>query len=929
MMRFLRFSILLLSVCIIQSSFGQKSNSENGNRLLLKKWDLKSTVLEKTDGKNISTDNYNKNSWYPVEVPTTVLNGLVKNKVYPDPRIDNNNYLIPDICDSFNVQFQLDKYSYLPNHENPWKSPYWFVTKFQVPKNQKGRQVWLNFDGINYRGEVWLNGSRISDTGKMVGMFRQFKYNVTNVVKYDKVNNLAVKIYPVDHPGYSKPQLEVFGGTRGPNEELFKDMTLKNSGGWDCALPVRDRNMGLYRDVYLSFTDMVDVINPYIQTELLLPDTTKAYLTISATLVNLGNTKQTGKLKGTINLLNDIDMEGYVKHMPGQMKPVTFEKTVEIPANDSVTITLSSSDVKNLTIKNPYLWWPNGYGNQYLHNLKLTFSINGKVSSEKNTMFGIRKVTSDLKELKGDYGKIFYVNGKRIFCKGGWIAPDMLLDNSRKNFYDQARLMAEAYMTVVSSEDIPDPSDDLIESLDKYGIMWWVVFYQCYVIVPGTKDAHNPLDHNLAKQTVKEMIIRYRNHPSITVWCGANESLPDSDMYFDMKAQIKKYDPTRVFMPSTALWWEWEKESPYVKDDMPVGTTDNGEPDYYWYPLQAYFDFVDSVKNNMFHNETGINVVPPYSSLKKFIYNLGNGSKADPLFPLDTVWAEHGAWDYPGYSFKSYDAAIRKYGFKSTNVKDYARIAQFVHGDSYRAIFESAMSRLWEITSGSMVWKVNSSYPEVSWQQYDWYLNPTSAYYFGKKACEPVHIQMNAHNYKVVVINNLSTPLKDIKAKAVVYDFNLNEKWKFEETINVDADSYKNISQVPKLKDISQVYFVKLELSDKKGKVISNNFYWQSKDSLDFSTLVNLERQPAAVKYTVEKKGDEYIVHVKLKNSSNKLSLMNRVEVVNSKNNEEVLPTYWSDNFITLLPGEEREVVARFNKRDLNNAEFKVIIDND
>jgi beta-galactosidase/beta-glucuronidase len=254
-------------------------------------------------------------------------------------------------------------------------------------------------------------------------------------------------------------------------------------------------------------------------------------------------------------------MGDYVKHRPGTMKSITFEKEIAISANGQSTVTLSYKDFPQLTMKNPHLWWPNGYGEQNLHNLALSFTVGGKVSAAKNVTFGIREVASKLHELNGEYGRVFYVNGQRIFCKGGWMQPDMLLDNSSKNIYDQARLMTEANLNVVSSEDMPAPSAEFMEVLDKYGLMWWEVFYQCFVTVPGTNTSDNPSDHRLAKESTLDLILRYRNDPCVVAWCAANETLPDSDLYFALKNQIGKFDTTRVFLAhgihclSTLTWW--------------------------------------------------------------------------------------------------------------------------------------------------------------------------------------------------------------------------------------------------------------------------------------------------------------------------------------------------------------------------------------
>jgi exo-1,4-beta-D-glucosaminidase len=926
---FTKITISIFIIGGVQSLLGQDNNDVNNKNLLLSKWQLKSTVLEKSSGEEISTGHYSIDHWLKVEVPTTVLNGLVKIGIYPDPRLDLNNYLIPDISDKFNLKHDLAKYSYLPDHVNPWENPYWYRTEFKVPDNESGKQVWLNFDGINYRAEVWLNGKMIADSGDMVGMFQRFKYNVTNAVKKEDTNYLAVKIFPVDHPGIPGVQMKVFGDNRGSAEDLFKDVTLKISGGWDCALPARDRNMGIYQDVYLSFTNEVDIINPYIVTNLPLPDTTIANLCISATLYNTSSMKQSGILKGKIDLLTNMNMGDFIKKFPGKMESITFEKQVEVPSNDTLTVFLSYKDFPQLTIKNPYLWWPNGYGEQNLHNLELSFELDGKVSVKKNTIFGIREVTSKLKELNGEYGRVFYINGQRIFCKGGWIQPDMLLDNSKKNIYDQVRLIANANVNIVSSEDMPAPSNDFMEALDKYGLMWWEDFYQCWTSTPGTNTAYLPLDHFLAIKNERDIILRYRNNASLVAWCAENENIPGPDLYLALKSDLKSLDNTRPFLASTAIWWDWKKLTPYINDDFPVGTTDNGPPDYTWYPLPYYFNIIDSVTNQMFHNELGMDAVSTLSSLKKFIFNLGNDT-ANPFFPLDSVWAEHGVWDGDGYAFKAYDNAIREfYGFKTKSVADYARIAQLVNADNYRAMFEAANSRMWDITSGVMIWKLNASYPDFAWEMYDWFLNPNSGYYFVKNACEPLHVQMNANDYEVSVINTYHKTLNNVTVRVRIYDFNLRVKWAREMGINLDADRYQEVFSIPQLSEITPIYFVKLELLDNTGKILSSNIYWESsKTPVDFSELSGLENVKPDVTYKSEETNGEYWVEVKVKNDTKKLSFLNRLAIIKKDNNEEVLPTFWNDNFITLFPGEEKSIEAKFAKKDLNGSGFSVIVDN-
>jgi len=174
------FFVLFITVSI---AFAAGSKEQNTKLSLNKGWFIKSTTQVKDEGAIVSSEKFKQEKWYSTDVPSTVLSALVKNKVYPDPRVGMNMYLIPDVSDEFNAKHDFAKYSYLENKINPWKDPYWFRKEFSLPADYKGKEIWLNFDGINYRADVWLNGNKIASQNEMVGMFRRFKYNITAAAK--------------------------------------------------------------------------------------------------------------------------------------------------------------------------------------------------------------------------------------------------------------------------------------------------------------------------------------------------------------------------------------------------------------------------------------------------------------------------------------------------------------------------------------------------------------------------------------------------------------------------------------------------------------------------------------------------------------------------------------------------------------------------
>jgi len=927
--------ILFVLYFIVTQSYIHAQNAvvkTANKKQMLKEWMLQSSTQVTDADSMVSTSDFNSEKWVKAQVPTTVLRALVKAGIYPDPHFDLNDLKIPDASDDLSKRLDLNRYSHLKGVPNPFKDPYWFRTTFRIPKEEKGRQVWLNFDGINYRADVWLNGKQIAGAQEMAGMFQRFKYNVTEYANQEGENILAVKIHQVDHVGTPNPgfQFKPFGHHRGSSEDIWKDVTLKFMGGWDCAPVVRDRNTGLYQDVYLTYSNNVVIVDPYIVTDLPLPDTTRANITVSTELKNVEKSSVKGVLKGTIDLIKEVDFYTYKKEMPGHFETVTFKKEVDIPAGETITVSFSPEEFSQLTIKNPYLWWPNGYGKQYLHNLNLSFEIDGAVSDNRNTTFGIREITNTFKEIDGEFGRIFWVNGERIFCRGGFLQPDMMLDMNEKRIYDETRFLAEANINMIANEDMPSPPDHIMDIYDKYGMLNWEVFYQCWTSYPGTKSMAYPLDTKLSLKNDYDIIKRYRNHPGLVMWVGQIETMFREELYLPLRQYIKELDPTRPFLPTSSCGWDVDKLTPYIKPDLPLGMTDEGAPDYTWYPHSYYYKKVLEVKQQMFRNEMGVPAISTLSSMKKYIFDLGQGKK-DSIYPLDKKWAYHDAWDGSGYAYGAYDRAIREeYGQPST-VEEYIRHAQYVNAGSYRAMFEAANHRMWDITSGVMLWKLNATWPQVLWQIYDWFLNPNAAYFYTKKALEQVHIQLDENAFTVSVINTNHQAHQNLTANVRVLNSDMKVKWEKEEKFDMEEDRYKELFKLPVLKGVTPVYFVKLILKDVKGNIVSDNFYWFSsaKDQVDLSEIARMPKVKLKIVQKFSWKGDEGVMEVKVKNPSDKLAFFNRLMITKGEKGDEVLPTFWSDNYFSLLPGEEKVVTAHFYRPDLDGKKPVIMIDKD
>jgi len=459
------FFISSLVCCTVIAQQGVK-------QVQLINFNLQSSAVIQEGGALLSTNKYQANNyWFPVKVPSTVLTGLVANKVYPDPYTGMNNMLIPDASDSFNHEYHLEQYSHLPNDPNPWKKPYWYRTSFTVPAADKGKFFQLIFKGINYRAAVWLNGKQVADSSQMAGMFAEYSLNVTNLIQAGAENILAVKIYPLDVPGLpARPQLKAmddFFLNGGPDGDIGKNVTMLSSVGWDWIPEVHDRNMGIWQPVYLRTSGHVTIGQPQLITDLpKLPDTSVAKLSVKLQLTNNVASAANGKLKITIS--------------PSTFTGTSFsvEQNISVLANNTKAIDLNADNIKQFIINKPHLWWPNNYGNPDLYRIRIQYISGNEISDDTSFLFGIRTVGSKAIDVNGWVRRDFFVNGRRVHLVGGAWVPDMMLNrDSLRNDYE-LHLCRNANVNLVRiwGGGIAPP-DMFFELADRYGQMVWHDFW--------------------------------------------------------------------------------------------------------------------------------------------------------------------------------------------------------------------------------------------------------------------------------------------------------------------------------------------------------------------------------------------------------------------------------------------------------------------
>jgi hypothetical protein len=891
--------------------------SQNGvvKQEKLTKFELQSSALINSSGAEISTSGFkSKVYWFPVNVPSTVLTGLVANKIYPDPYSGLNNMMIPDASDEFNKKYNLERYSFLPNDPNPWKKPYWYRSAFTVPENDNGRCFQLIFKGINYRAAVWLNGKQITDSTQMAGMFAEYSLDVSREIKPGAENVLAVKIYPLDFPGLpATEQLKALGDffeNGGPTGDIGKNVTMLCSVGWDWIPPVRDRNMGIWLPVYLRTSGGVTISDPKVVTTLpKLPDTTLASISMNLKLNSHFKTSETGKLTVSISPEN---FEGNL---------IRFSKNVSVTKDSPVVIDLNGDNTKELNISNPMLWWPNGYGKPNLYRIRFQYANSSGISDDTSFVFGIRTVNTKATDEKGSLRRDFYVNEKRVHLTGGAWVPDMMLNRDSLRYDYELHLCRNSNINLVRIwGGGVTPCDEFFEAADKYGLLVWSDFWITGDTQGEFKGSSDwPLEANVFVRNVKSTILRIRNHPSLLVWTGGNEGHARKELYDVMRESIIALDGTRPFIPSSSgfakLPTGWNGAWP---DNLASGVYSGGP--YSWQDPKVYFSKAIAGQDWVFKDETGIPSQPPYNIMSKIIPDLVWDKKLP--FPLNDTWGYHDAATGGGRYDLYYKEMVKRYG-EPGSMEDFCNKMQLMNAIGYQGIFEAAGSKLNDI-GGVMLWKVNAAFPSMVWQVYDWFLMPNAGYYTMQNACEPIHIQLNPIDLKVSAINR--TYRKSPGLISTVDIYGMDSKSIFHEEKNVDlseTDVKETSSLETVLSNANGVNFVVLNLKNSSGKIISHNTYWLSKG--DYKSLNEMPVTTVDAKI-LSKVGSntETSCTIQIRNKTERLAFFIRPQLMNG--DDEVLPSYWTANYITLAPSETAVIRVSCPNVRLNSKETSIRI---
>ena len=855
------------------------------------KWQMMKVGDVAAPGEVVSQASFKADNWLPAVVPGTVLNSLVYNKVYPNPYFGLNNKLesgiIPDIYNT-----GRDFYTY------------WFRTGFDIPASFIGKQIWMHFEGINYRAEIWVNGNLLCT---MAGMFRDEHVNVTEFVTAGDKNILAVKVYPVDMPGTI--QKGKVGWTaqdayhNGGDGNIGLNTTMLMSVGWDFTLQdgVRDRNTGIWKSISLYTTGMTVLRNPFVKSKL-TDNYTRAAETVSVEVTNT--------MRGGFNCLVSGEIVG---------TGIKFSKRIFIDRQETAEVVFTPEEFPQLNIQNPRLWWPINKGAQHLYEVKFTVTDNisekdqyyklnrtpGMPSDSLKIRFGICEVKSDMNT--PDQSRQFCVNGKPIFIRGvNWI-PEAMLKTNDARMYAELRYTQQAGINMIRlwGGGIVE-SDYFYQLCDEMGFLVWQEFFM-------TGDTKHPQDKNLYLANVESSVKRIRHHASLAYYVSSNESteMPGAE---DL---INRLDGTRGY--------QMQSECCGVHDGSPYIPLN---------PMRHYENTASDRGSRIdgFNPEYGAPTLPLAESMRERM-------DEKDLWPINKeVWEYFNGQDFYKMTTETKDL-IDHYGV-SSNIDEYAAKAQYFGAMSSKAIWETwnynKLNYGDRYCSGLLFWTLQNPVPQLLSFMWDHSLEPTSQLYHTQNALEPLHPQFDYLKNTVSVVNDYYRPFAGYRVTAEVYDLRSRKVWEKSATVNIPEDGTVNdVFKIDFPANITKVHFIKLRLYDAQGKQVGSNFYWRSTDKYEgkttltgpatsgFESLAELPEVQLHTKYVTREANGLYFIDIEVKNSSKTIAFFTQLQLLDSVG-KSVRPSFYTDNFFSLLPGESRKVTIETTKDKLTKNKLVV-----
>jgi exo-1,4-beta-D-glucosaminidase len=642
--------------------------------------------------------------------------------------------------------------------------------------------------------------------------------------------------------------------------------------------------MGLTGEVALYTSGAVSVRSPMVTTHL-ANASNDAELTVYGEVHNASSQRVQGS--ATIALLG-----------------IHAEQPVALDAGETRTVVFTPEQFPQLRVQHAPLWWPYQMGDPHLETLRMSFRAGGKLSDEAIAKVGIREITSELTD-KG--ARLFKVNGKPVLIRGGGWSGDMLLREQPQRLEQQFEMVRDLHLNAIRLEGKLE-TDAFYRLADEQGIL--VLAGWCCCDVWEKWDQWTPENYTVAAASLRAQMLRIRSHPSLLVWLNGSDNPPPEkveQMYLDIERETHWPNPTlssASARPTTLSGKTGVKMTgPYDYVAPSYWLTDPGTHGGAW----------------GFNTETSPGpAIPIESSLQRFL-------PAKALWPPDEDWQYHnGSGGFANTAL--FDGAMKQSYGQPSSLTEYEQAAQAMAYDGERAMFE-AYGRNKYASTGVVQWMLNNAWPSMIWHLYDYYLDSGGGYYGARKACEPLHVQYSYDDHSIVVVNGTYAAVPGLHVKATVYDLKLRPVYEHEAAVAAQPDSSDRAFSIPSetMSGDDGLHFVRLIMTDATGRNVSENFYWipaqlaefdwQKGDyrytpalhEPDLTALKGLPSSHVAVE-SVRRESDGRVM-LRLRNDSQALAFQVALRALDD-HAAAVAPAFWSDNYVSLLPGESRTFTA-------------------
>lgn len=832
-----------------------------GSATAITHWQIQSSAKAQAGGAEVSSASFPTRDWYPVSGRATVMAGLLENGKYENVFYGDNLRAVEE-PDASGTMFVI---------------PWWYRTELTVVEGARGIRTLLRINGMIPSADVWLNGQLVADRAAVAGAYPVHEVDVTRWV-HAGTNTLALRVYSGD-----------------PRTSL--------SVGWvDWNPTPPDNNMGPWRGVDIVRTGPVQIRFPHVTSALSLPDLRRAALTVKAEVRNL-------------------DTSAHDATITGAVAGVSLRRAIHLSPGETQTILFSPKSDPALDLNHPQVWWPVGMGAHPLYRLEMSAAVEGAISDQASATFGIRSVTSHL--TRDGYIQ-FVINGRPVLIRGAGWAPDMFLRDDPRRMEAEFSYIRNLGLNTIRSEGKLEDAR-FYDLADRDGIMILAGWECCDKWEAWAKTGGEPWDASDEKVAAASMASEarlLRNHPSVVGFLIGSDNAPPAALAKTYVDTLHAEDWPMPIIAAAVPQATAETGPSGMKMDGPYAWV----PPAYWYAdkLGGAFGFDSEVSAGA--------VIPPLEDLTRML----SPQELEALWKYPQVRQYHASAAWSVFArITPFDTALaERYGVPRS-LEDYVAKSQLENYDNVRAQFEAFNAHMdaAKPSTGVIYWMLNNAWPSLHWHLYDYFLNPGGAYFGARMANEPIHIQYSYDTRAIMLVNHTLTGEHGLHAKIRVRNLDGSVLHELRlQNIDLAGNSARQLAVLPALPGLSRTYFIELELASAKGKSISRNVYWLSTeaDELDwahsnwyltpvtrYADLTPLQSLPTAtteVRAAMRSEGAENIATVTLAipPSSRAVALFQHVSIKRSAGGEPLLPILWSDNDITLWPGESVTLTARF-----------------